>query len=426
MKNTRRKFMKQSALMGAGFMIVPRRVLGGPGYTAPSDEIALGFIGLGRQGLGLGKKFQENEGNRIVAACDVDQSKLLRFREKVELQYAELFGKDYYEGCAVFSDWRELLEKDNIDAVVIATPDHWHALPAITALKARKDVYCEKPLSLTIQEGRQMVNATRKNDRVFQTGSMQRSRKRFRHACELVRNGYIGDIQHIKVSVGPPPIACNLPVEELLRKIDWNMWIGPAQYRGYNHLLAPPIPEEFWPKWRDFKEFGGGKVTDWGAHMFDIAQWALGMDDTGPIEYFPPDGEREFLMLRYANGITMSHEDFGKGNAVRFIGSEGVLDVGRSFLDANPASLADHTIGENKVRLYESENHYTDFLDAIRTRSQPICDVEIGHRTATICNIVNITYELNRPLRWNPKKEKFIGDAQANLMRRRESREDWR
>ncbi|MEL7535237.1 MAG: Gfo/Idh/MocA family oxidoreductase [Bacteroidota bacterium] len=426
MKNTRRNFIKQSALMGAGFVIVPRRVLGGQGYIPPSDEITLGFIGLGKQGLGLGKRFQENDGNRIIGACDVDQSKLQRFRDKVEENYAQIYGSDYYEGCAVYSDWRELLDKDTIDAVVIATPDHWHGSIALAALKSGKDVYCEKPLSLTIHEGRQMVNATRKNERIFQTGSMQRSWKKFRHACELVRNGYIGEIQHVKVSVGPPPKPCNLPVEEILRKIDWNMWIGPAQYRGYNHLLAPPIPEKFWPKWRDYREFGGGKVTDWGAHMFDIAQWALGMDDTGPIEYFPPDGEREFLMLRYANGITMTHEDFGKGNAVRFIGSEGVLDVGRSFLDSNPASLANHVIKEEEIRLYESDNHYTDFLDAIRSRKNPICDVEIGHRTASICNIVNIAYELNRPLEWNPKKEKFIGDGEANLMRRREMREDWR
>lgn len=407
-------------------MIVPRRVLGGPGYIAPSDEITLGFIGVGRQGLGLGKRFQENDGNRIVAACDVDQSKLQRFRDKTEEKYTELLGTNTYEGCAVFSDWRDLIGKDSIDAVVIATPDHWHGAIAVAALKAGKDVYCEKPLSLTIQEGRQMVNATRKNDRVFQTGSMQRSWKRFRHACELVRNGYIGEIQHVKVSVGPPPKACNLPVEEVLRKIDWDMWIGPAPYRGYNHLLAPPIPEEFWPKWRNYKEFGGGMVTDWGAHMFDIAQWALGMDDTVPVEYFPPNEEREFMILRYANGITMSHEDFGKGNAVRFIGSEGVLDVGRRFMDSDPASLAEHEIKDGELRLYKSDNHYTDFLDAIRTRNKPICDVEIGHRTATICNIVNIAYELNRPLKWNPRKEKFIGDSEANLMRRREIRTDWR
>lgn len=426
MKNTRRSFIKQSALFGAGFMIVPRRVLGGPGFTAPSDEITLGFIGVGRQGTGLGKRFQENAANRIIAACDVDQSKLQRFKDQTELKYAETLAQNDYEGCRVFDDWRELIDRDDIDAVVVATPDHWHSQISVAAMKAGKDVYCEKPMSLTIHEGQQMVKAARKYDRVFQTGSMQRSHDRFRHACELVRNGYIGEVQHVKVSVGPPPVACNLPVEELMRKINWDMWIGPAKYRGYNHLLAPPIPEAFWPKWRDYKEFGGGMVTDWGAHMFDIAQWALGMDHTGPIEYFPPDGEREFMTLRYANGITMSHENFDRGNAVRFIGSEGVLDVSRSFLDSNPANLAGQVIKDEEFRLYESDNHYEDFLKAMRTRSKPICDVEIGHRTATICNIVNIAYELNRPLHWNPKREKFIGDGEANLMRRRETRESWR
>ncbi|MEL6654452.1 MAG: Gfo/Idh/MocA family oxidoreductase, partial [Bacteroidota bacterium] len=306
--------MKSATLLGAGFAIVPRRVLGGNGYIAPSDEISLGFIGVGRQGLGLGRRFQENPGNRIVAACDVDQSKLERFRQNTDALYAEQLGANTYKGCQVFSDWRRLIQRDDIDAVVIATPDHWHGTMAVSAMKNGKDIYCEKPLSLTIFEGQQMVKAARKYERVFQTGSMQRSWRRFRHACELIRNGYLGDIQHVKVSVGPPPKACNLPVEELTRKLDWDMWIGPSEYRGYNHLLAPPIPEEFWPKWRNYREFGGGMVTDWGAHMFDIVQWALGMDHTGPVEYIPPSGEREFMTLRYENGISMTHEQFGRGN----------------------------------------------------------------------------------------------------------------
>ena len=426
---SRRNFLKSSAILSAGFMIVPRHVLGGQGYIAPSDTINLGFIGTGRQSRGLGPRFMKTEGCRMLAACDVDASKLERFSGLVRKHYKEENGNtrgmsesDYH----TYRDFRELIARDDIDAVIIATPDHWHAIIAIEAMKDGKDVYCEKPLAYTVKEGRAMVKAARKYERVLQTGSMQRSRENFRHACELVRNGYIGDIKEVKVSVGGPPEVCNLPEEDPGRDIQWDMWIGPSAYRPYHSELAPPIPEQFWPKWRYYKGFGGGMVTDWGAHMFDIAQWALGMDHSGPVEFLPPAGDREFLTMKYENGIEMTHEEFGRGNAVRFIGSKGTLDVSRSFLDSNPASLAAHKIKETEIRLYKSDNHYADFLQAMRNRSKPICDVEIGHRTSSVCNIVNICYELNRPLQWNPEKEKFVKDKEASKMLGRKFRAPWK
>ena len=271
-----------------------------------------------------------------------------------------------------------------------------------------------------------MVDAARKYKRVFQTGSMQRSWEDFHRAAELVINGYIGEIKKVVVSVGGPPDACEQPGEPEPDTLNWNMWQGPAPEREYSSFFAPPIDWDGWPRWRYCKHYGGGMMTDWGAHMFDIAQWALGMDGSGPVEVIPPDGkEYPVLTYLYDNGVPMVRDDFGKGNAIRFEGADGVIEVSRQFLNM-PDNLRGQEIGENEIHLYKSRNHYQDWLDAIRQRSKPICDVEVGHRTATVCNIGNIAYELNRPLRWNPKKEKFKGDREANKMLSREPRDFWK
>jgi len=422
---SRRDFLNKAAAFSA-FMIVPRFVLGGKGYTAPSDIITLGFIGAGRQSMNLQKSFLNTKDNKIVAACDVYQDKLDNFITQTNAFYAGKAGKENYTACTPYQDFRNILEKKDIDAVVIATPDHWHAVQAIMAMKAGKDVYCEKPLSLTIKEGRDMVDTARKYKKVFQTGSMQRSMKHFRQAVELVQNGYIGEIKTIKVSVGPPPVLYNLPEETLPAGLNWEAWLGPNEYKPYNNELAPPLSAKFWAKWRDYKEFGGGGITDWGAHMFDIAQWALNKDNSGPIEVIPPDNNQyKYLTYRYDNGITMTHEDFGKKNAMRFIGTEGQIDLVRPGITTTPNNLEQKIIGPNEKRVYQSDNHYKDWLDAIKKRSTPICDVEVGHRTATVCNIGNIAYELKRPLQWNPKKEKFKGDSEANKLCSRNMIKEW-
>ncbi len=426
---SRRQFIRNASVLSA-FTIVPRFVLGGPGYLPPSDKITLGFIGTGKQGMGLLNSFMNTGEVQVIAASEVYQAKLDRFVNKANAYHAETANqsKVQYKSCNSYPDFRRLLDLKEVDAVVIASPDHQHAVMAVEAAEAGKDIFCEKPLSLTVKEGRAMVDATRKSKRVFQTGSMQRSWPEFRQAVELVRNGYIGDIKTVKVSVGGPPLPYDLPEETIPEGLNWDGWLGPNTPVAFNVELAPPLSQDVFPNWRKYKEFGGGGMTDWGAHMFDIAQWALDMDESGPVEIIPPDGnEYPFLTYKYKNGITMTHEAFDpeSNNGVRFIGSDGQIDVYRRKLITTPETLKDQVIGENEKHVYFSDNHYKDFLKAMRDRTPPICDVETGHRTASVCNIGNIAYALKRPLQWNPKKEKFKKDDEANSLLGRPMRAQW-
>lgn len=423
-KSSRRDFIKKSAFTAGAITIIPRHVMGGPGYIAPSDKLNFGYIGTGKQSQTLFKSFVNLPEVKIIAASDVDAKKSDRFRNWVQDYYSEE-GNKKYKGCDTYSDYLELLNRKDIDAVVVATPDHWHAQVAITALHGGKDVYCEKPMAHTIEEGRAMVDATRRYNRVFQTGSMQRSWSDFRKAVELVRNGYIGDINKVLVNVGGPGINCDLPAQEEPDYLDWDTWVGPAVWRPYNAVLAPPIEDAGWPRWRDYMAYGGGILADWGAHMFDIAQWGLDMDNNGPVKITPPADEnaQRGAIFTYQNGVEMVHEDFGRGWAVRFIGSEGSLDVSRQFLDSDPENIVTATIGDNDKRVYYSDNHYQDFTNAIRNRTKPICDVEIGHRSATVCSLGNIAYQLGRELEWDPVMEQFKNDAVANRLRSKKYRE---
>ncbi len=421
----RRKFIKRTTFAAGAITIIPRHVLG-KGYTAPNDKINLGFIGLGRQNTGLVKRFIGSTSAQAVAGCDVWKTKNKAFQELVQQEYANVRGVANYKGIQMFSDYKELLEQTKIDAVVIATPDHWHAIQAIGALHAGKDVYCEKPLTHRISEGIALVDAVHQTNKILQTGSMQRSSENFRKACELIRNGYLGKITKILVNVGDPAIDYNLPAETMPKEVDWNKWCGPAPLLPYNHRLAPSSNAiDFWPDWRKFRETGGGILCDWGAHMFDIVQWALDMDDSGPVRFLPPTDPAAVRGLRmfYDNGIEMVHEDFGRGWGVRFIGSEGTLDVSRSYLDTDPVNLITAELKDSDTRLYNSNgNHYQDWLDAIKNRTQPLCDVQTGHRSASICNIANIAYQLGRPLNWSTTQQHFMGDAEANALRSRNNR----
>ena len=417
MPTSRRTFLKNSGLLVGAFTIVPRFVLG-KGYTAPSDRITLGLIGCGRQS-GIVRRFIGRTEAEILACSDLFTEKMQEFQEKTVAAYAEHRDKPDYKGLQYYLDYEELLARTDIDGVVICTPDHWHAVMAIKAMKAGKDVYCEKPLTHDVSEGIAMVKAAKKYQRIVQTGSMQRSSKRFLHACELVRNGYIGAIKKVLVNVGSPARPYDLEAQPIPKDFNWNAWCGPSTVGPYNALLAPPRNTglDYWPKWRDYKEYGGGILCDWGAHMFDIAQWGLGMDQSGPVKYIPPKDPEAVRGLRmlYANGIEMVHEDFERGWAVRFIGTEGQLDVSRKFLDSKPENIVTAEIKAGEVRLYDTaENHYEDWIQAIKKRSEPVCSVETGHRSATICNIANIAYQLNRPLQWDPAKERFVGDKEAN------------
>jgi len=421
---SRRKFITGAAALTA-FSIVPRFVLGGKDFIPPSDRINLGFIGTGKQSIGLMKNFLATGEVRFTGACDVYEAKSKNFVEQIKKFYIEKQQKAK-SGCRLYEDFRELLDRRDIDAVIIASPDHWHAIHAVKAAEAGKDVYCEKPLSLTVREGRAMVNAARNNNRVFQTGSMQRSWPEFRQTAELVRNGYLGDITEVKVSVDGPPKPFDLPPQAVPAGLDWNSWLGPSEFVPYNKDLAPALEDTFWARWRYYKGFGGGGMTDWGAHMFDIVQWALDMDGSGPVAIHYPDGDQyKFLTYKYANGISMTHENFGKNNAIRFVGSTGQIEVQRKLLETSAKDLKDKLIGKDEKHVYYSDNHYKDFLTAIRNRTRPICDVEVGHRTATVCNIGNIAYELKRSLKWDPIKEQFENDADANALLSRPMRSEW-
>jgi len=420
----RRKFIGNSAAAVAAFTIIPRHVLGGNGFLAANDRINLGYIGVGKQAIGLLEDIGRCKETTVLAACDVDQKKLAKFKSAAE---ANNKAKNSSASVDAYKYYRELLQRKDIDAVVIATPDHWHAQIAVDAAKSGKDIYCEKPLALTIAEGRAMVNATRKYDRIFQTGNMQRSWRDFRHAVELVRNGYIGEIKEINVHVGEPVKQCSLPALEPPAELDWNEWVGPSLYRGWNPELAPKIDDDNWAWWRGYRDFGGGLVTDWGAHMFDIAQWGLDMDKSGPVQFLPPSvPSTSGLSMKYENGVVVNHKDWGEQNAVQFIGTEGRIEISREFLRTFPdKDLANAELRPTDKRVYFSDNHYQDWVDAMKKRTKPVSDVETGHRTASVCNIVNIAYELQRPLQWNPVTEEFINDDYANMMRTRAFRGTW-
>lgn len=417
MGSHRRHFIKQSAAAAVGLSIIPRHVMG-KGFVAPSDRFNIGVIGTGAQSGGLVKRFSGIPGVRVIAGCDIHSRRLVNFLSLMEEQYRQY---DVEGTIQTYKAYQELLENQDIDGVVVSTPDHWHAIISIAAMESGKQVYCEKPLSHTIQEGRIMEQVARKTNRVLQTGSMQRSRPDFRKACELVRNGYLGDIEKIWVEVGNPAAYCNLPYEPTPDYLDWDRWLGPAPLRSYNSVI---VEKDWFPNWRWYKEYGGGILSDWGAHMFDIVQWALGMDHSGPVRFeapLEPTASRGLKML-YQNGVEVEHKNFGRGFAVRFFGKGGTLDISRRFFETSQPELVAMELKTSDERLYVSDSHERDWIHAIKEGSKPICDVEIGHRTATICHIANLAYEFRRPLEWDPEKEEFKDDFEANLRRGKQYR----
>jgi predicted dehydrogenase len=413
--------MRTAAIGVAAPFILPSHIWGAE--TKPSDRITMGFIGVGTQGRGLLGGFLGKKETKVLAVCDVDTTRREHSKKTVEDKYSAQSGSDYK--CDEYKHFDELLARNDIDAVCIATPDHWHAFIAIAAARAKKDIYCEKPLSLTIHEARAMVNAAREHQRVFQTGSMQRSSPEFLKACELVRNGRVGKVQRVLVDVGGPSAWCDLPEEPMEPGLEWDLWLGQAPVRPYNSVLSPRGVHKHFPNWRNYREYSGGAMTDWGAHHFDIAQWGLGMDDSGPVEIIPPDDPKATKGVRfiYANGAEVIH---GDGGGVTFIGSEGKVFVNRGKFKADPDSLAEAPIPDNGVHLYKSTDHLQDFLKCTRTRQRPICDVEIGCRSVTVCHLGNLAYWNHRRLKWDPAKEQFIGDPEANYWLDRPKREPWK
>lgn len=422
----RRDFLKGTLLAGlaAGFpALVPSSVLGA---NAPSRRITLGFIGMGMQAGGyLLGQFMRRDDVQVLAVCDVESKRREACKARVDKQYGDAAASGTSRGCTIYSDFRELLARPDIDAVVIATPDHWHALMVIEACRQGKDVYCEKPLSLTIQEAKLMVEAARRHGRVVQTGSMQRSDARFRLACEMVRSGRIGDVHSVYVNVGATSDPCFLPAEPVFDTLDWNSWLGPAPLRPYNAILCPDHTRTY-PDWRLYRDYSGGMMTDWGAHHFDIAQWGLGMDESGPVEIVPPDGKDvQYLTYRYSNGVKMYHTGKFKKIGVEFIGARGRVMVNRGYLETAPGDILKEPLRPDEVHLHNSNDHQADWLECIRSRRKPICDVAIGARSATVCHLGNIAYWTKRPVRWDPVKQCITGDEMQSVLMTRSYREPW-
>jgi predicted dehydrogenase len=427
-KLNRRDFLKSSITTAAVFGIpafIPSSVLGKIGNGSPNERINLGFIGLGTKGFvgcwgSLLHSFIEYDTVQIRAVCDVDKSYQQRAKAFVDDRYQN-------QDCAMYTDFRDMLARKDIDAVVIATPDHWHAIQMIQACEQGKDVYCEKPLSLTIDEARAMVNTARKYDRVVQTGSQSRSNQRIRFACEAVKGGRLGKLLSVKAACGGPSIDYNLPAQPTPEHLDWDMWIGPAPWRPFNSQIHPA-------GFRAFKDFSGGSMTDWGAHHFDIAQWALGMDKTGPTEILPPDGKnRKRLTFKYANGLSFEHVDIGREPneymGVTFTGTDGTIRVqgisGEAMFEPREIGRECDAAVQKASDLYSNMGHYDNFLECVRTRKKPIADVEIGARSVSVAHLGNIAYWLNRPIRWNPDREEIIDDAEASRYLSRAKREPW-
>ena len=400
------------------------------GFQSANERPIIGCIGTGdrwKQVIPGGMNFGD-----VAATCDVDANHLAEGKKICTDTQAK---RGVNREIDTYEDYRKILDRKDIDIVTIITPDHWHSKIAIEAMQAGKDIYCEKPLTESIHEARALVAAVRKYQRVFQTGSMQRSSKEFRIACELVRNGVIGKISRVEVAVGGPGVPCDLPEEAMEPGLDWDMWLGPAPKRGYNSILSPRGVHKNFPDWRKYREYGGGMVTDWGAHHFDIAQWGLGMDESGPIEIIPASDPKatQGVRLKYASGVEVLHKD---GNDVWFFGSAGKVYVNRgkielwlgdrqkadssqgvdpalknggAVLAATLATLEKEYLTNAKVKLYNTTDHKGDFLAAIRTRQRPVCDVEVGARTVTVCHLVNLAYYHGQLLKWNPARNQFTG-----------------
>lgn len=420
---SRRDFLRLSALGLTGLTILPSWISNGV-RVAPSDRVVLGFVGLGQQGLSDFQSFSSCPGVQVAACCDVDSIKRERFRRRVE---AWQKSQEIAPRCDMYEFYEDLLDRKDIDVIEIATPDHWHALVAIHACQTGKDVYCQKPLAYTITEGLAVQRAVRDNKRVFQIGSQQRSSKEFQDAIALVRAGKIGHIDKIYARVGDPPKPLDLPEMPVPANLNFNQWLGPLNDPKvhYHPDLCPPVsldPEEnekLWGAWRWYQETGNGFTADWGAHMFDIAQAAIGMDGSGPVEFIPKGyNGTEYSTMKYANGIVMTEQPYQEDNpgaqGIKFIGDKGWLKVARGYIECSDPSLLpkeEKKIGKGEYEV--SSPHMQNFIDCVRSRQNPIAPVEVGCSTNTLCCLQNIARELGRPVHWDPATLSFNGDKEA-------------
>jgi hypothetical protein len=396
-KPSRRGFLKKTAALSAP-LFVPASALGLQGRPAASDRIVMATIGTGGQGTGDMGGFMSHAEVQMVAVCDPVPEHRERARSKVNDKYGN---KD----CKSYNDFRDVLARPDIDAVLIGTPDHWHAIITIEACRHGKDIYCEKPESLTIREGRAMVEAVRRYGRVFSGGS-QRVLGDYGDWPRLIWGGALGEIKEVFVNCGGPSGDCYLPEVAIPEGLDWEMWLGPAPWRPFHPSL---IKGGF----RPFRDYSGGGMTDWGAHRFGAAMFATGVHLTGPTDVIPPDGrDHKLLTYRFPNGLVMYH---GGSSNITYKGTEGELP-GKPTKAARQSSMPTYR-GKGGI--------FGDFLHCVKTREKPFRDVEIAHRACTVCHLGNIAYWLKRPLKWDPDKEEIIGDAEAARWLDRPKREPW-
>ncbi len=424
-KLSRRTFIRRTLAAGVATpYLIPANLLAAPGRPGPNDRIGVGYIGAGRRSeqlRGLGADGQ------IVAIADVN------------LPRAEQNAAKY--GAAAYQDYRKLLESKDVDAVVVASPDHWHALHSVRAMQAGKDVYVEKPMTLTIREGRIMVQAARKYDRIVQCGSQQRNMAANRFGCEAVRSGRLGKLKKVIGPNYPSPWECDFPAQPLPQGLDWDAWCGPVEPVDYHIDIYTPRAN---PGWISMRPYSGGEMTGWGSHFLDQIQSALGMDDTGPVEIWTEGPEFEppiytkpettargdkicsspKVRYRYANGLTVELDDPDQGKAV-FVGENGELKIFRGRIESDPPDIANEFAAGLKSGKYKDVDHLQDWLRCVKTREKPAADVEIGHRTATVCHLGNIARWTGRRLRWNPVAESFVGDADADKHLDRERRKGY-
>lgn len=422
--HSRRQFLRGAAAAGAGMLITPWTIQAARLRPA-SERITVGMIGIGAMGRPHLERLLGFEDVQVVAVCDVEKTRRETAQAQVEKRYAARQKDGVFKGCEAYTDFRHLIARKDIDAVVIATPDHMHVIIALAASRAGKDIYCEKPLTQNIHEGRLLVSAVKKHRIIFQTGSQQRSEfnDRFRKAVEFIWNGRIGRLKTIRVGVGAPPVACDLPDQPTPADVDWELWLGPAPLRGYNEILCPKGMHRHYPLFRNYREYAGGALADMGAHHFDIAQWAMGMDASGPTLITPPAGDAVTgLKFTYANGVELFH---GGKSGCTFEGTDGTIYVDRGVLESSRPEILTAPLASTDKRVYPSSQHMRNWLECVRERRQAICPAEVGHRTASVCHLANIGYQLRRPLHWDPVKEQFRKDPEANQLVSRKPRAPW-
>jgi predicted dehydrogenase len=429
---TRRSLLKRTAAVATGTIalpcIVPSSALGGAENVAPSERITMGAIGVGGRGRSNTKAFLSNSAARVVAVCDVAKPRQQQAKNIVDKHYGD-------KGCAVYGDFRDLLAREDIDAVMIATQDHWHSIIAVGAARAGKDMYCEKPLGVAVTEGRAIQDTVRRYGRILQTGTQQRSDRRFRHACELARNGYVGKLHTVKVAAPGPRYERTYRkptrAEPVPEGLDYEMYIGPAPMKPYNGGRWA------WPDWYLIWDYCAGFIVNWGVHHLDIANW--GCPEVGEEQTeitctgsYRNDGLTDNINdwqaeFKYASGLRMTHTNTGNPNnqGCRFEGDKGWVHVNRSGIWAEPESLLKVTIKPGEKSLGDSTSHHANFLDCVRSRRDPIAPVEAGHKASYLGLLPEIACRLKRKLTWNPAIEKFIDDRQANQMLTRPMRSPW-